>query len=60
MALIRIIAALLLIASSRAADDISHPHSPDSMKNNLKSFDFPDSSQHSKNCKHKIESNINE
>lgn len=34
-----------------SADDIGHPHRADSLTHNLRSIEFPDSSQHSKTCK---------
>jgi hypothetical protein len=31
-------------------DDMSHPHSSESLTHNLRTFEFPDGSQHGKTC----------
>ena len=44
------IAFLILAVGSLSYEDLSHPHRESSMINNLRSFEFPDSSQHKKTC----------
>lgn len=41
---------ILLALGVLTSDDISHPHRTNSLTHNLRSFDFPNSSQHEQTC----------
>lgn len=41
---------LSLSAATLAFEDISHPHQPQSVIKNLRSFSFPDAAAHDKTC----------
>ena len=47
------VALIAMILGASCFEDISHPHRSTSMLKNLRSFEFPDASQHDKTCSKK-------
>lgn len=49
--IMKLILFIFIMIGALSSDDISHPHAPNSMVKNLKSYSFPNGNHRTEQCK---------